>query len=141
MTVYYLTGEGGLTTDYLTDDCYALKYVSEINATKLYGTDKKYDAAKYLYTTNRTVATTNTGAGRSFYRLKASVNTGGTLPWTQQYTLTSGGFDPACDEMKLSTVSLTTDTGGIVPSAREAMKIAEYKETPQEQSSLEVSYS
>lgn len=137
MTVYYLTGEGGLTTDYLTDDCYALKYVSEINATKLYGTDKKYDAAKYLYTTNRTVATTNTGAGRSFYRLKASVNTGGTLPWTQQYTLTSGGFDPACDEMKLSTVSLTTDTGGIVPSAREAMKIAEYKETPQEHIKVE----
>ena len=39
--------------------------------------------------------------------------------------------------MKLSTVSLTTDTGGIVPSAREAMKIAEYKETPQEHIEVE----
>lgn len=138
MTVYYLTGEGGLqSTDYLTDDYYAVKYVNSINAKRLYGTDSKYDTAKYLFTTNTTAATTETGAGRSFYKLKASINTGGTLPWTQQYILTSGGFDPACDDMKLSTVSLTTSDGGVVPSAREAMKIDKYDVPAQEDIKVE----
>lgn len=133
MTVYYLTGEGGIeSTEYLTEGDYAIKYVNFIKKTALYGTTEKVDAAKYLFTSKTTTSSTSIGAGRSFYKLKADIQTKGTLPWTQQYIITSSGFDPACKDLKLSPVTLTADKGGVGASAMEVMKIASYQAPAQE---------
>lgn len=134
MTVYYLTGEGGIeSSEYESPDYYAIKSVRSITDKNLYGTGKKIDTANYLYTSNTTSGYTETGAGRSLFKLKTATQTEGALPWSQQLTITSDSFDPACKELKLSKVDLiSTEKDGIGKSVLEVMKIASYKAPDQD---------
>lgn len=134
LTVYYLTGAGGIqSTDYMSSDFYALKSVKAIsNVSNLYGSDRSVDQASYRFTTNTTISDSFSGAGRSFYSMKAALKTEGTVPWTQQFTITSGGFDTKCKEQALQTVTLESVTNsttreGLSDSVMEAMKLESYK--------------
>lgn len=64
MTVYYLTGAGGIEASDIIDGNknYALKAVNYISSA---GT------ARYRYTSNGTVLSSDVGAGRSFFHVKA----------------------------------------------------------------------
>lgn len=127
MTVYYLTGDGGVgDSEYYSEKDYALKFVNYISEPDLYGTNTRVSMARYRYTSHSSIADTSAGAGRSLYKVKASYENTGTLPWSQTVSIHSESFDTSCEDKKLDTIELSSSGGYNGKSVLELMEIASY---------------